>query len=92
MGSYSETGHRTVGKAVADLPVDLLYTFGKEASYIAHGALNGGLPACSIIQYEDLNDPETLATELKATVQKDDVVLFKASRAVALERVIALLK
>ncbi len=92
MGNYSETGHRNVGKAASELPVDLLYTFGQEASYIAQGALENGLSPKRITQYEDLNALEALAAELKKTVRSGDVLLFKASRAVALERVIAMLK
>lgn len=92
MGSYSETGHRTVGKAAAELPVDLLYAFGKEASYIALSAIENGVPVDRVGCYEDLNAPEAIADALKATVKTGDVLLFKASRAVALERVIALLK
>ena len=92
MGNYSETGHRNVGKAAAELPVDLLYTFGQEASYIAQGALENGLSPTQIKQYKDLNAPEELASELKKIVRAGDVLLFKASRAVALERVIAMLK
>ena len=92
MGSYSETGHRTVGKAAAELPVDLLFTFGSEASYIADGARESGLLADQIQSYDDLSAPEVLASALKATAKAGDVILFKASRAVALERVIALMK
>ncbi len=92
LGSYSVTGHRTVGKAVAEMGVDLLFTFGKEASPIANGAEDSGLPAVKILRFDDLNAPEALAATLKSVLMPSDTVLFKASRAVALERVIAQLK
>jgi UDP-N-acetylmuramoyl-tripeptide--D-alanyl-D-alanine ligase len=92
MGSYSETGHRTVGKAAAELPVDLLFTFGADAGFIATGAREYGMPSEHILSYNDLSASEALAAALKSTVKARDVLLFKASRAVALERVIALLK
>ena len=92
MGNYSEIGHRTVGKAAAELPVDLLFTFGKEASYIAQSAIENGVSVDQVECYEELAAPESLAEALKDTVKTGDVLLFKASRAVALERVIALLK
>ena len=92
LGSYSENGHRLVGKAVAEIGVDLLLTFGKEAAHIAEGAADAGLPADAILRFDDTSAPETLATSLKAVLRSGDTVLFKASRAVALERVIAQLK
>jgi UDP-N-acetylmuramyl pentapeptide synthase len=70
----------------------LLFTFGSEAGYIADGALSSKFSAELIRRYDDLNNPEALASALKATAKAGDVILFKASRAVALERVIALLK
>ena len=74
------------------MPVELLFTFGSEASYIADGARESGLLADQIQSYDDLSAPEVLASALKATAKAGDVILFKASRAVALERVIALMK
>ncbi len=92
LGSYSEAGHRTVGEAVVDIGADLLITFGKDASYIAQGAMDAGMPAHAILQFENTEDAHPVAVALKAKLKAGDTVLFKASRAVAMERIIALLK
>lgn len=92
LGSYSETGHRAVGKAAAAIGADLLITFGKEASSIAKGALDSGLDADAILRFDNLAAPEAVAAVLKTVVNPGDVILFKASRAVALERIIAMIK
>lgn len=92
LGSYSESGHRTVGEAAGKEGVDLLFTFGKDALAIAEGATVQGMDPESIISVESLETPEALADAIRARVNEGDVLLFKASRAVKLERVIALLK
>ena len=92
LGSYSEIGHRTVGKAVAEIGADLLFTFGPEAAYIAKGAKEAGFPEGAIRSFDDLGAPEAPANALRSALRPGDTVLFKASRAVALERVIAQLK
>ncbi|MBQ7354768.1 MAG: UDP-N-acetylmuramoyl-tripeptide--D-alanyl-D-alanine ligase [Clostridia bacterium] len=92
LGSYSEIGHRTVGKAAAEIGVDLLFTFGSEAAYIADGAKRAGLSDDAVLQFDTISEPQAIAAALQSTLRAGDTVLFKASRAVALERVIALLK
>ncbi len=92
LGSYSAAGHRTAGRAAAGEQVDLLITFGREARYIAEGALEAGLHRASILQFDSTDHPEAPAAALREILRPGDTVLFKASRAVALERVIAGLK
>ncbi len=92
LGSYSPEGHYVVGKAAAKENVDLLFTFGKDALTIAKGAEDEGLSAAQIVSVESLDTPEALADAIRRQTKAGDVVLFKASRGVKLERVIALLK
>ena len=92
LGSYSPEGHYTVGKAAAREQVDLLFTFGKDALNIAKGANENGLTASQIVSVESLDTPEALADAIRNLTVAGDVLLFKASRGVKLERVIALLK
>lgn len=92
LGSYSAFGHQTVGKAAAAVGVDLLFTFGTEAVHIAKAAKEAGLPADAVHHFDRIDAPEALATALKDLLTIGDTVLFKASRAVALERVITMLK
>lgn len=91
LGKTSDALHKEVGDYAAHLKLDSLYTFGEAALGIAVGALEGGMDESAIVAFKNLDDPEGLAEILKKDLKADDVVLFKASRAIALERVIALL-
>ena len=92
LGNYSEEGHYIVGRAVANEHCDLLFTFGKDALAIAQGALDSGMSPDAIVSVESLDAPESLADAIRGRVKTGDVLLFKASRAVKMERIIALLK
>ena len=92
LGSYSEAGHLTVGRFAAELKLDLLFTYGKDAANIAKGAREAGMAPSAIYQTDDAENRSSLAEALRSTLQKDDTVLFKASRAMALEKIIALIK
>lgn len=88
LGLHSAKLHEEVGKTVAELGVDLLFTFGEEASSIADGAENAGMSAGAIYRYEDLDNVFSFGNAVNAAIRPGDAVLLKASRAVALERVI----
>ena len=92
LGGHAPTLHRRVGAKAAELGISLLVTYGPCAQEIARGAEISGMPHDRIIVCPDLDAPETAAGRLRAALRPGDVVLFKASHAVALERVIALLK
>lgn len=92
LGAYTEEGHRQVGRAAAEEGVELLVTFGSDAAYIAKAAIAQGMPEAAVCSFTDLDHPEEVSGFLSGLLQKNDTVLFKASRAVRLERVIAYLK
>lgn len=91
LGADSDALHKSVGKYVASLGIDRLYTYGNSAVEIAVGALEGGMDESAIVGYNQTGEPERLAEILKRELKESDIVLFKASRAVALEKVIELL-
>ncbi|MBE6643180.1 MAG: UDP-N-acetylmuramoyl-tripeptide--D-alanyl-D-alanine ligase [Ruminococcaceae bacterium] len=91
LGKTSDELHKSVGRYAAELKIDRLYTYGDSALEIAVGALEEGLDEEAIIGYNKILEPEGLAEILKNDLKKGDIVLFKASRAVALEKVIELL-
>ncbi len=91
LGSYSKESHEKVGKIIADNKINYLITFGKEASYIADSAIKNGVDKDNVFKFEDLNDPEAPAACINKLSRNGDVILFKASRAVAIERVLKLI-
>ena len=90
--SWTLLGTLVLVNFFTQLGVDLLFTFGKDALNIAKGALENGLTASQIVSVESLDTPEAMADAICNLTVAGDVLLFKASRGVKLERVIALLK
>lgn len=91
LGDYSESFHRSVGADVARSNVKMLFTFGHDAAFIADEAVKCGMNERSVFVFEDIDDPAALADALREKTGKGDILLFKASRALKLERVIELL-
>jgi UDP-N-acetylmuramoyl-tripeptide--D-alanyl-D-alanine ligase len=89
LGGWSERLHLGVGRYVADTCINLLFTFGGEAQLIAEGARKAGMDPCFVFQFEDISDPRPLVAALKNLLRDGDNILFKASRAIELERVVA---
>ncbi len=91
LGHLSDKSHRTVGKYVAKLGVSHLITFGKAAEAIARGAISYGMDEQNITMLINEVSPEKTADIIRSLLRPGDAVLFKASRAMALERVISLI-
>lgn len=85
LGNYEKEGHLAVGRRAAELNLDLLVTIGVRAAYIAQGALEGGLPAASIISFKQRGEA---LDWLRQNVSRRDVVLFKGSRGMRLEEML----
>jgi UDP-N-acetylmuramoyl-tripeptide--D-alanyl-D-alanine ligase len=84
LGEASDEGHRVVGEAAART-VDWLVVVGRGARGIAEGAAAAGLPERDIVR---VPDAETALEVLPPRLRDGDVVLVKASRGIALERVV----
>lgn len=82
LGDQSVALHRQVGELVGHLQIDhlLILADPAEAHALAEGA--SGVPSTTF------TDHDTLATHLAALMQPGDRVLLKASRSVALDRVV----
>ena len=88
LGIHSAPLHYEVGAFAAQKGVHTLLTFGEAAEEIARGAADSGMNQANIFSNSALDAPEITAEHLKNAVCPGDTVLFKASRAVQLERVI----
>lgn len=84
LGAFEREGHEEVGRAAAAEGAELLVAFGPRASGIARAAREGGLAAADILETEDVG--EALAW-LRPRLREGDLVLFKASRGMRLERI-----
>ena len=92
LGSYSKQAHESVGAKAAELGIDMLFTFGEMALDIARGAIAGGMDKRKVVSVTDLSDYKGLVAKIVEKASKNDVILFKASRAVALENAAEILK
>lgn len=84
--------HREVGAHLAKHKIEKLITVGKLGSFIGVGAKQNGMRSADIVGFQNANDVETIGAYLKSNLQKNDVVLFKASRGMRVERFIEYLK
>lgn len=78
LGDFSKELHEKVGEVVAQNHLNLLICVGKDANYIAQKAKEGGMEE-STIYCVDSN--EKAIAILKEKLEKEDVVLLKASNA-----------
>ena len=92
LGEKSPELHRSVGSYLASKGGRALFTFGERASEIAAAAVKGGLAQESVYVNRDKDRPDITGEMLLHGLKEGDVVLFKASRSMALERIIAYLR
>jgi UDP-N-acetylmuramoyl-tripeptide--D-alanyl-D-alanine ligase len=84
LGDAGAEGHRAVGEAAART-VDWLVVVGQGAAGIADGALAAGMDPARIVR---VRDAETALEAIPPRLRDGDVILLKASRGIALERVV----
>lgn len=87
LGSYSESGHRMVGRRAADV-VDTLVTVGSLSKWIADEAVAGGLPPASV---QHVFSPAEAIELLHQVIRPGDYVLIKGSRVVGMESIVVAL-
>ena len=83
LGDRARQAHRRVGQHLARLDVDRLYCVGELAAHIGEAVREEGMDPQAVICVQDY---EALNPLLDKQLRPGDVVLFKASRAVGLER------
>jgi len=86
LGAASREGHLAVGRRAAET-ADVIHAIGEEAALIAQAAREGGHPAV-----HHWPTKEAAAEALASDLRPDDVILLKASRAMALETLLETLK
>lgn len=84
LGAYSESGHRQVGRALAESPIDAALLVGPEARNIEAEALRSGYPETRIRFAEAFEDVAMFLRGLR----EGDVALVKGSRALGLEKAV----
>jgi len=86
LGTYAPRLHKRVGNFAAGCGIDLLFTIGENAADLAEGAVIGGMSEERIVCLP--TDTDAAAQILRTYLTDGDTVLFKASRAMALENIV----
>lgn len=84
LGDESETLHKEIGEYFSTLNFDCLLTLGSLGAKIAEGAKKN--PLNKII--ENYTNQDDLANKLLALLNKNDLIYFKASRGMQLEKIV----
>lgn len=84
LGSHSAQAHETVGRLAAK-HADILLCYGSQSEKMLLGASSSGME-CAM----HYMDQEALAAQLLQMVQPGDVLLFKGSRGMKMERILEL--
>jgi len=92
LGEYSRLLHEQLGIYAARAGVKLLFTYGPLAENIAHSAITNGIRAENVYVNLDCTDPASTGEMILSALRPGDVLLVKASRAVAAEKVIEYIK
>ncbi|MBQ8431814.1 MAG: UDP-N-acetylmuramoyl-tripeptide--D-alanyl-D-alanine ligase [Clostridia bacterium] len=92
LGPNSPAMHRGVGSHLAQRGIDLLFTLGQGGGQIAVGARQGGMAEDRIHHTPEIESYSQTVEALLSRVREGDVILFKASRGVGAERMVAQFK
>ncbi len=92
LGENSDRLHEEIGLYFAKMGGSMLYTFGEFAEQIAGGAILGGLLPENIYRNQNTAAPEISGEMLLHSLRAGDVLLVKASRGAAAERILDYLK
>ena len=84
LGDCAQAEHYKIGRIAVE-KADLVFAYGHHASRIIDGTITGGMPQTRGRSYQD---PDKLVADLKAAAKKGDVILFKASRGMHLEKIL----
>ena len=86
LGDAAEEAHRTIGRRTAELGFAALVTYGAQSRWMHTAAEAAGCPVCRHAETH-----EVAAEYLRSLLRDGDTVLFKGSRGMKMEAVIALL-
>lgn len=85
LGEFSSREHHQIGRAVAQIDVDVLVTVGEVAEEIAGGASQEGFPAAAVHRVSSNEEVLELLSQL---LSEGDTVLVKGSRAARMDEIV----
>ncbi len=92
LGAETRVLHEAIGEFVAQKKLDKLFTYGVAASFIASSAVSCGMKQSDVFDNPDITDPLASGKAILGELKKGDIILFKASRAMAVEKILSYLR
>jgi len=92
LGCETRALHEKLGEFVADKKLDKLFTYGLAASSIASSAKKNGMSDADVYDNPDITDPMASGKAILDVIKPGDIILFKASRAMAAEKIVGYLR
>lgn len=84
IGSYSEEGHRSVGRAVFAQGIDYLVTVGERSRDIDRGAQEAGMSSDYIFHFDR---PDVAGRFIQERLREGDIILIKGSQGARMEKI-----
>jgi len=84
LGDFSEEAHRGVGALCCNYDLGCLVAVGKNAEFVAKGAIENGFNSSELYVFYDNNAAKSHIMEI---LRPNDVILFKGSRGMRLEEI-----
>ncbi|MBP0979870.1 MAG: UDP-N-acetylmuramoyl-tripeptide--D-alanyl-D-alanine ligase, partial [Oscillospiraceae bacterium] len=88
LGDISEKSHYDIGSLIARSDINKLYCFGPFSKKYRDGALDFGMSKDKIKYFENQDDLNDLVSALKSDIKSGNIIWFKASRGMKLEKVL----
>lgn len=87
LGEHSRKYHLELGNKIAEMDLDLAVCYGKESKAVIE-AIEENKRRSKKIQYQHFEHPEDLVSFLIPRLKSGDLILFKASRGMKIEKVL----
>jgi len=85
LGSYSEEGHREVGRIAKKTSIDKLIVVGERSRDIAKGAKEAGMNEDNVFHFEETREAGKFIQEM---IKEGDLIYIKGSRGMRMENVV----
>lgn len=88
-GKYAVEAHESLGGRIKRVGIDLLFTVGPRAKFIAEGAKNKGFLENNIFSFDNV---EAAINVLKEKIQERDLILVDGSTEMKMEEIVSAIK
>ena len=85
LGEFSKQMHEQMGEEVVNNQIDIVVTVGQEATYMAEKCKEMGMNEANVYHFDTNQEAVTL---LQSIIEKDDVVLVKASNGMHFDEIV----